>query len=135
MNRYAKSLLINLLVIVIAIFLLFYVDFGHYAYLAGNLLMAGTAFIHLWLKDAKLFNRQQRIFVYLIILSVVLIFIEEPIALKWGIYGYNSDKTMGVIIGPVFESISFAILIFLAIGGAVLRLCNQIDRKRDVSIW
>ena len=134
MNRYVKSLLINLLMIVMAIFLLFYIDFGHYAYLAGNLLMAGTAFIHLWLKDAKLYNRSLNIFVCLILISITLIFIEEPIALEWGIYGYNPDRTMGIIIGPAFETISFAILIFLAIGGAVLRLCNQIDRNKDVSI-
>lgn len=100
-----------------------------FAYFISNFIPASIAVIYIW-RNKKLSKKILTILVILGSLGLINALAENP-ALRWGIWEYNPDTTLGItFFGVLFETYVYCILVPIAIGSAALVFAQREDRSR-----
>jgi hypothetical protein len=121
-----RVLVLNIVIVLIAVSILFYFDFGKLSFLASDILIPGSAVFILWTKDGKLLRKNLKFIAIVFIIRIVLAYLGDATALKLGIWGYGTTKTLNIYPfgypGPPLETLIFASLVFSAIAAAAIRI-------------
>lgn len=100
------------------------------AYFISNFIPVSIAIIYIW-RNKKLSKKVITILVVLGSLGLINALAENP-ALRWGIWDYNPETTLGVTtFGVLFETYIYCFLVPIAIGSAALVFAQREDMKRN----
>lgn len=105
-----------------------------YTYLISNFVAIGLGLIFLWRGKLQIIKRIAPVLILLAGIGLVNGLAEGP-ALSWGIWFYNSPKTVDIsIFGTLLETYLYCILVPIAIGSVAIILAErQMDSKTKSS--
>src|SRR3989344_2097192 len=104
-----------------------------YFYLLNILFFAGLANGIIWFRYHNTLWQYSRLILFYVILTLPLA-ILDGLALRWGAWAYNPDRTMGLkILGAPLETYAFMIFVGAAIssGTIILALKERHNRRQS----
>lgn len=104
-------------------------DFGHFAYLATDIIVAGGAIVIEYALGFKRLWSYRRVIGLMVLFGLLMTIIAEPFALKWRAWTYNPERTLNIFVGgAALETYLFSILIGVAISSATLAWMRYEER-------
>lgn len=103
-----------------------------YFYLLNILFFAGLTNVAIWARYHHILRQYSRLILVYVVLTLPLA-VLDGLALRWGAWSYNPDRTLGLtILGAPLETYFFMILVGAAVscGTIILALKERGNRKQ-----
>ncbi len=99
------------------------------SYLISDFVPVIIALAIFWWRDWGGLKKNARLLCFLGMIGVINAVAENP-GLRWGIWTYNPNTTLGVTFFRVlFETYIYCIIVPIAIGSAAIKFAERQDRK------